>query len=344
MPLTSYAVLTKSRAKYGKQLKEKDYLGLLACQSVPEVMVYLKSHTHFAGVLADVNERDVHRGRLEMLLRQNLFYEFDSLFRYDSNISSGFSRYVIENMEAEQIVRFLILLSSNSTEKFIFNFPAFFDKHTEIDIHKLAVAKNYEEFLEALRLSPYYRILKNFRPDEKNRLPVSVMETKIYEYIYGNLFDLIEKKAKGQEKQELMALFRTIMNYNVFSRIIRLKSCFDLTPEAVKASLMTQYCDIPPKIIDSMCKAESTAEVFAIMQRTGCGKMIDKLGYVHANDIAPRVTCRLAKKNMHFSNNPAVVMISYVLISEIELKNVISLIEGIRYKLDVKTIKSIMIF
>ena len=39
---------------------------------------------------------------------------------------------------------------------------------------------------------------------------------------------------------------------------------------------------------------------------------------------------------MHFSNNPSVVMLSYMFISEIELMNVISLIEGVRYKLDTK--------
>ena len=146
MSNTSFAVLTKARAKFGKRLTEKDYTSLLACQSVAEVMSYLKSYTHYSAALRDINERDVHRGRLEAMLRQNLFYEFDSLCRYDSSVSSGFSQYVIETIEVEQIVRFLILLNSNSTEKFIYQFPAYFSKHTEIDIDRLANAKNYEEF------------------------------------------------------------------------------------------------------------------------------------------------------------------------------------------------------
>ena len=139
MSATSYAVSAKARAKYGRFLTERDYSSLLSCQSVPEVMVYLKSHTHYASVLSEVNERDVHRGRLELLLRQYLFDEFDSLCRYDSSISAGFSSYVVEKTEVEQIVRFLILLNSNSTEKFIFQFPAFLSKHTELDANLLAM-------------------------------------------------------------------------------------------------------------------------------------------------------------------------------------------------------------
>ena len=89
MSATSYAVLAKARAKYGKFLTDRDYTSILACQSVAEVMVYLKSHTHYASVLSEVNERDVHRGRLEQLLRQYQFDDFDTLCRYDSGISAA---------------------------------------------------------------------------------------------------------------------------------------------------------------------------------------------------------------------------------------------------------------
>ena len=343
MPKTSFAVLTKARAKYGNQLTEKDYNSLLACQSVAEVMVYLKSHTHYAAALADINERDVHRGRLEMLLRQNLFNEFDSLCRYDSNVSTGFSRYVIETLEVEQIIRFLILLNSNSTEKFIYQFPAFFSKHTEIDINKLANAKEYDEFLKALGSSPYYEILKVFKPDEKDRLPISDMEVMLYEFVYKNLLETINKNTKGHEKQELKSLFFTINDYSIFSKILRLKKYYHLSPEKIKNSLLMQYSNISPKVIDMMCNAESSAEIFSIMQNTGVGRLIDKIGYVHASDISPRVKYRLAKKNIHFSNNPSVVMISYMFVSETELMNIISLIEGIRYNLDTKLIQSMLI-
>lgn len=344
MSNTSFAVLTKARAKFGKRLTEKDYTSLLACQSVAEVMSYLKSYTHYSAALRDINERDVHRGRLEAMLRQNLFYEFDSLCRYDSSVSSGFSQYVIETIEVEQIVRFLILLNSNSTEKFIYQFPAYFSKHTEIDIDRLANAKNYEEFLKVLSDSPYYEIFKSCSPDEKGRLHISEIENKLYDFVFANLLNIIKKNTKGSERQELTSFFLTINDYNIFSRILRLKKYYNLSPDAIKSNLLLNYCDISPKAIDMMCRAESSAEVFSIMQSTHNGKLIDKIGYVYASDISPRVKYRLARKNMHFSNNPSVVMLSYMFISEIELMNVVSLIEGVRYKLDTKLIQSLLIY
>ena len=54
---TSFAVLTKARAKFGKRLTNKDYTNLLSCNSVAEIMSYLKSYTHYSEILKDMNER-----------------------------------------------------------------------------------------------------------------------------------------------------------------------------------------------------------------------------------------------------------------------------------------------
>lgn len=343
MSTTSYAVLTKARAKFGKRLTEKDYNSLLACQSVAEVMSYLKSYTHYSEALRDINERDIHRGRLEALLRQNLFYEFSSLCRYDMGIGTGFSDYIIQTVEVEQIVRFLVLMHSNSTDKFIYQFPSYFLKQTSIDINRLANVTNYDEFLNVLSNSHYYEILNKFKPDEKGRVEISKLENKLNEFIFGNVYKAITKHTKGKEQQELMSLFQTIIDYNIFSRILRLKKYYNLSPEAIKENLFTDFCSINLNVVDMMCQAESSAEVFSIMQSTHTGKLIDKIGYVYASDITPRVKYRIAKNNMHFSNNPSVVSISYMFVAETELMNVISLIEGIRYKLDTKTIQSMLI-
>ena len=314
MSSTSFAVLTKARAKFGKRLTEKDYNNLLNSNSVAEVMSYLKSYTHYAEALRDVNERDVHRGRLEVLLRQHLFYEFDSLCRYDSQMSTGFSAYVISRTEIEQIMRFLTLLNTSSTEKFIYQYPTYFSKHTEIDLQKLALARNYDEFLSVLSNTKYAQIFTKYQPDENNLLPISDIENDLYTFVFSNL-----------------------------KKVIRLKKYYNLSPEQIKSNLLYPFSGISEKIIDRMCSAESSGEVFSVMQETHTGKMIEQIGYVYASDISPRVKYKLARKNMYFSNNPSVVMISYMFVAETELMNIITLIEGTRYKLDSKKIQSLLI-
>ena len=122
-----------------------------------------------------------------------------------------------------------------------------------------------------------------------------------------------------------------------------MKKYYKLSPDDIKANLLLNYTNLSEKTIDMMCKAESSGEIFSIMQNTHNGRLIDKIGYVYASDISPRVKYRLARKNMHFSNNPSVVMISYVFVAETELMNIVTLIEGTRYELDNKLTQSLLI-
>ena len=344
MSNTSYAVLTKARSKYGRFLSDRDYASLLSCESVPEVMLYLKSHTRFASVLSEINERDVHRGLLEILLRQYQFSEFVSLCRYDSGMGTGFSLFIIEKYEVEQIIRYLILLNSHSTETFIFQYPAFLSKHTELDFNRIANARDYGEFLSALERTDYYDVLKVFRPDDKGRLPVSEIENKLYTRLFLHMLEFINKKTKGDERRELTEILRKMNDYRMVSRIIRMKQYYDLPPEVLKASTNPEYSALSEKVISRMCEAESAEEIYQILHTTRYGRMMEKVGAdKQIDNVGPVIEYRLAKRYLHFSSNPSVVLVSFIYLSETELMNVICLIEGVRYRVDPKIIQSLLI-
>ena len=340
---TSYAVAAKARAKYGRFLKQRDYDNILACESVPEVMVYLKTHTHFASVLAEADEREIHRGRLEILLHQYQFDELDSLCRYDSGVGEGFSRYVVERTEVEQIVRYLILLNSNDTDRFIFRYPAYLSKHTVLDPGKIAAAGDYGEFREALRDTPYFEILEPFQPDEQGRLPVADIENALYTAISGHMLDFIRRHTKGDERRELTELLQTINDCSIISRILRMKRYYDLPPGEIEESVKAEFASVSPKLVSQLCAAQSADEVYRTVRESRYGRLLDRIGFTGEGDAKPVVQYRLAKRYLHFSRNPSVVMLAFILLSETELMNVTRMIEGVRYRVDPITIRSLLV-
>ena len=78
---SSNVILAKARAMYGRRLTRTNYRELLECRSVSEVAAYLKNQTSYGTVLAGVNENDIHRGQLEVRLRQKLFEDNSALCR-----------------------------------------------------------------------------------------------------------------------------------------------------------------------------------------------------------------------------------------------------------------------
>ena len=60
--------------------------------------------------------------------------------------------------------------------------------------------------------------------------------------------------------------------------------------------------------------------------------------------IISAVKFRQAQHNMYFSDNPTTVMISYILLAEIEVLNLITIVEGIRYSVDKNIISSLLYY
>lgn len=340
---TSYAVMAKARAKYGKRLKEKDYKNLLNCKSVAEIMTYLKNYTHYGDALKEINEQDVHRGMLEKLLQQRLFYEFSSLCSYETSIGSTFSTYVIRKIEVKLLMDYMTLLNSNSAKDFIFTFPAYFEKHSDINLTNLAKAKDYDEFLAVLEKSPYYSILSKFKPNENGRLPLAKIENELYTFVYEKLFKGINKNCPKNEKNELLSLFNTLLDYENFIRIIRLKKYYNMEPEEIKQNLLP-FGSLKKKQIDAICSAEDSKAAFSVMCSFRQGYYINKTSYFYTGSLVSKIRYKKSVKNIYYSDSPAAVMISYMFAAETELANITCLIEGTRYNVDSKKIESLLIY
>ncbi len=157
--LSSNVVLAKARAKYGKRLKEKDYRNLLDCKSVAEVAAYLKANTDYHDVLTGINEYDIHRGQLEVLIKQKLFYNLSSFVRYELSVGEQLADYVIARAEIEEILDALMLMSAGRQEEYSQAAPLYLAKHTKIHMEQFSSIQTYGEFLDALGSSVYRRLL-----------------------------------------------------------------------------------------------------------------------------------------------------------------------------------------
>ena len=342
MSEVSYAVLTKAKAKYGKRLKKDDYKHLLECDSISEVMTYLKTNTHYIKAFGEANERDVHRGLFEFLLRQHITYEFDTICRYELTVGEHFSKYVVHQTEINEIIRVLTILNSDKEKRFSFTIPAHMVKNTSINFDILEKASTYEEFLQALSKSPFATVFKDYKLKNGEPIPINEIEDKLYTNLYKELFDAINMTS-SEEKTELLDLYNTIIDYENFLRIVRLKKYYKVSPSQIMDMLLP-FGSLSKRKLEDMCNAENSSAVFSIMGNTKPGKIIDKLEYSYTGSIPSKIKYLKARKNMYLSDNPATVMMSYIILAEIELMNLICIIEGVRYKVDKNKIQQLLTY
>lgn len=338
---SSNAILSKAHAMYGRHLTEKNYDTMLECTTVSQIMLYLKNNTEYAQVLSPLNENNVHRGQLEVLLRQHLFYQFADLFRYENVANEKFSNYIIERTEIELISQFLILLLSGRGSDYIYSLPLYFDKITSIDLHAFADIKSFNEFVEFLSKSKYYDILKPFTVKENEKPDIAKLEHALYSHLYGSTFEMIKKYIHGSAKKEMYDIFCTHIDMLNLMCIHRLKKFYKMEAEEIKNYLYSGG-RFTKNQIDRLCSCTRADELFKMAIHTKSGRIIAKMDYDHAFEILQKSDYKIAKKYMTFSVNPVVVMISYINLAEIEISNIINIIEGIRYNMPSDKIRRLL--
>lgn len=339
----SNAIVAKAKAKFGQFLNENDYNSMLKCNSVSEVVGYLKNNTHYKKALSKVNEHEIHRAQAEQILKQNMFEDLSSLCRYETGISSSFSSYIIEDYEINLILHCIILINSGSFDTHYFNIPAYFAAKICLNVDALSKAKTFDDLIEAIANTKYAKILEKYKPYKNGQIDVVKIENELINDNYTEFIDNVKSQKDRKNKDEILKYFNRIIDYFNYVRIYRLIKYYHYPPQKIKEMLIP-YGTMNKSRIDTLCSADDYKDLQAKAKQMPIGRAIERLDYVYPGEINQRGKFALSYRNMYQSTNASVVLISFMFISQIELSNVITLIEGARYNVKEENLRKILIY
>ncbi len=338
---TGNVISAKARTMYGQCLKAKNYEELLLCHSVSEVAAYLKTHTCYAAALSEVNEATIHRGYLEFLLRQKRDRDYAALNRYDKTIGLPITAYLTEQEETEQLMQFLRLFSAGHTEEFLLRSPLSDSGKSRLDLKRLSQCKTYDQLLQGLTGLPYRRILEA-RPPVDGILPLTRIENALYRRLTQTLIGIIEG-TRGELRRQLQELCGARIDSQNVTRILRLKQFFGADPDTIRRQLLPTVGGVSKKTLEKMVEAETPAEVMRLFRTTRMGRLLPEEQYQYTYDLYLRVPYFSARHHIHFSSHPMVVLISFLVLTQVELDDITNIVEGIRYGLPPDKIRPMLV-
>ena len=344
MSQASNVLLTKSRAMFGKRLTGQNVTDLLGCQTVTEVASYLKNNTHYSEALQKIDDSTVHRGQLEAALDDLLHKQLTSLSKYEVDAGEYMRELVMYFEEIKEILKFLRLLSAGRAAEYVFTMPKYAAKHRELDLVRLSQARNYDEFLNVMSGSFFFKVLRQMAPAEGKALDYTMIEHALYSQVFSYAEGIINKKFSGNDKEDLLGLLGTQTELNSFLNIYRAKKYYSECGEDLARSLVFDFnYKISRKTLNKMLKAEDAGEVLEIFRNeTVYGREAGDLDDGYIDQLVDRITYKRVRHLMRFSTNPTVAVISYLLLSGIERKDIVTIIEGVRYRISPDDIASMI--
>ncbi|MCI5773200.1 MAG: V-type ATPase subunit [Erysipelotrichaceae bacterium] len=342
--MAANAMTAKAKAMLSKKLTANDYQILLQKKSVGEVASFLKNNTYFNDVLDGINEAQIHRGQLEMLVRMDLYNRISRLLRYSDKKDEEFYRLIVSQTEISIIVDCIRSFQSNDKTIMISKMPTYIQGKISFNLKELSKADNFDELLEILKCTKYYEIIKKYKTLNMDEIDYVGLEHDLNKFHFERVFEVVNRNYSGTVKNQILDVYLAEIELDNIGKIYRLKKYFNVGPNQIKAMIIPKYHYFTSREIDDMILNKKADEIFDILANSPYKNYLSNKSFLYIEYHTKSIFYNYNKRNMFFSSNTDLVLLSYVFISKIEIQNIVDIIEGIRYRVAPDKISRLLIY
>ena len=345
MEMAAGVIAAKARSMMGRQLVQADYEELSHKRSVAEIASYLKNATSYGSALKDVRENHIHRGQLEDLLRKENFRKSMKLFRYSESSQQPYYLLYMQQIEIDLILSRIRVLISQSFDSAIVEFPIFLKKYTSYDLEKLGNVRSYDDLLDVVKKLMYYDVLLPYRvkKGEESSIAYAKIETALQKQFYEHAMKTISKVLKGSSRKQCRELYAMQAELSNIEKIYRLKKYFDIREDVIAKALVPIQCRISKTKLDELL-ACSLPQFIKQLETGPYHLALEGREDVFIEHYTEAYLYNYAKKNIFFASEASTVYSSYLIMMDRELKNIVHIIEGVRYQLSSEEILAMLVY
>ena len=339
------AINARIRAITGKMLKDDDYQNLLNFSTVQEVFSYLYNNTYYSEHLEDLSGLDVHRRKLELVLKKSFIKDYLTISRYLSSSSKAFFQHLFKKFEIEDLKMLLRTTLIEQDEDYLKESLLYLGVNSEIDLQMLTSLKSNKELLNIFRKTDYFDILSRFADryeEDHNLFPVEMS----LDFQYFSVLEKLGKKmGKGDYKyiEELVGAQVDLLN---IQWIYRIKKYYNLSSGEILNYIIPFHYKVSREDFKKMSQVNLPSDITNFISYQRYRELFEK-AILSNNDIFEKyflsflLKKSLKVKSLSFFNIGNII--AYLFIKEYEIRDIITIVEGIRYSLSTEKIKEYLI-
>lgn len=331
----------KIKAMRGRLFSHEDYGTLCGAKTVEEFGLALKNHDAYKACLQGIPDADIHREPIEQRITLSLHDDFAKIYKFvsDYRIRKFLSCYFLKN--EIRIIKMLLCMVYDDRD-ISYYLPYLGDltgmRRHRVDVARLRQARSVPEFIGFLEGTEFHPVLANVY-NEKTTLFQLEVQLDIYYF-----FQLWKNKNKYLNRLDTSVVNRltgTEVDMQNIMWIYRLKHFYNAPQGLIYTHLIPSHYRLNRERISRMVEAGSSEELWAEISATAYGKAFSRF-----DKIETAFYHEMARQHGAYEMarpNSLAVALGYIFFKEIEVKNLISIMEGIRYNMEPKDILTLVI-
>lgn len=330
--VTRYAAVNaKIKTMESELLSDEDYKNLFGKQSVVEVARYLKEKTAYSRVLESVDVNNIHRGMLENLLKQNMIRNIDKIIHYFTGEYKRFIYTLYAKYEIEEL-KVIARAVYNKKDLNEYKNSAFIGKYTRIDVNKIYSAKYVRDIISALEGSEFYKYLAPLMDGNvtENLFRFEMVLDMAYYSILQREWSKLSKRDIGI-LEHAQGVIADLLN---LQWIYRGKKFYSFMPEELLNYTINIGYRLNYNFIKNLCYAANLEEFYKLARSTRYSFMFkdDETTDIYMERRMERHIYFELKSMIKKYNLSIIHSFAYVIFLQYEVRDIIAVIETIRYK------------
>lgn len=314
------SINAKLKGMYSKRLKNDDLQDLAKQNNLKSAVAILKNKSSSLNVLSE----DADREQIEKVLNGEIIYDIEKIVKYLDKNDTQIFNLLISKYEIRCIKRAIKLLYSKNE----------YDENIKIwtntiftDLKGLESIKSIDEFLKIINNTKYKKILKKYFENKNTEYSIFEIENELDKMYLKSIYN-----SAGNNKN-LKKMIGAKIDFTNILWIYRMKKYYNFSEDKIEKSIIDINYALKKNQILLLVKAKNIEELNEILKKTVYSNI--------STDDIYELECNM-KKYLHglyiknFKSNLLSIncIYSYLNLVELENKDIISIIEAVRYGID----------
>jgi len=328
-PFASYrAINTKLHAKRRTLLSDADWIKMAECKNVSQVVEFLKKREGYKSLMVLNKECDLRRSDLEIVLDRYIVNEIEDILHYFSGSYKEFFKTFLMEYEISDLNLILRSITCNEEMAAIESLFVHSEKWGMVNYQKLVGCKNVLQFIETLKDTSYFMALKTMTQEDLTKREFH-MEMKLYMLFYK---ELIEKAARLDPKDEEIAkkFIGTKIDFLNVQWIYRALKYYDISPEEILIYSLPNGNRLGYRKLKVLSYTRDIETFKKLVHKYLAHPLFKDNDDVYLDCNTDRYLYKLVSR-IDKNDESIAASIAYLYILSIEVNDLVSLTEGIRY-------------
>lgn len=332
--VTIYAAVNiKIRVLEKEFLKREDYLNMLKKKSVADVARYLKENISYGKLLGEIHLDTVSRRDLEDILKRNMIKNMDKLIHYFRDDYKDLIRSLYIKYEIEDLKVLARSIFNGKEPETIENPLSFLGKYSRIDPKRLFKSRTIRDLIYSLEGSEFFEVLNPLVDGKRENLFRFEMALDMG---YFNIIQSRRLKISGEDRKILKEWEGIVADLYNIQWIYRGKKFYNLSPEELLNYTINFGGRLTFADRKEMCYTKNLEELYRMTIDSVYGFLFKK-EEIYRDIYMERRINRFMYYKLRASTRKfpmsIIQTIGYVWSLEFEIRDIISIIESIRYDL-----------